>query len=493
MYFDFLTRQFKDLNTAAEKPAVIGQDRTLTWKQLHSEVANIKKSLSTVATKTSCAVIYGQKEASFVSSMLACLELGIPYTPFDSTIPEARLIRVCELANAQVALNCTTTTLPLPFSIQSSSGALTENAASTLQISTPKLAPNLVYIIFTSGSTGEPKGVQIDRHNTEDLIHWLTSEDFDFNSGDVLLNQCSFGFDVSFFDTVSALHFGGTLVLQGSSELKSSTPFLSRLGEMQPTIWSSTPSALSLALTTTHFDQAHLPLLSDFYLAGEAVHKSLAERLKKKFPKSRLWNAYGPTEATVITTLIELSEKVLSTHQHVPIGVSKPHVEMRTSADDGVSEGELWIIGPNVSPGYVNRPDLNTTRFFNHNGTRAYRTGDVGYRQGDIIFYKGRIDNQIKLHGYRIELDEIDIQVMRLADIEIAATVPLRIDGDVKKLVCFIKTKTTDATDRIATIKQELAKTLPSYMIPSQFISVDEVPYNSNQKIDKNALLARLQ
>lgn len=476
MRFDFIKRQFVETSIGGEKPALIGRDERWTWAQLLEQVRTAQRELSRFKPGTPV-ILNGRKECGMVAGLLACFELGLPYIPVDAMMPEGRLKRIAELSGATVLFRAESGT----------ANDLRDNGAGSF----PRVQ-DLAYIIFTSGSTGEPKGVQITYRNAADLVTWLASEDFGFSSDDIVLNQCSFGFDVSFFDTAAALHHGGTLVLQGADELKSEKPFL--IADANPTVWSSTPSALSLALTCATFSAKDLPALKDFYLAGEVVHAALAQRVWRKFPEARIWNAYGPTEATVILTLVQVNAGLLDKYQTTPIGFVKPGTVMRTTAANGKDEGELLILGPNVSPGYLNRPDLNETRFFTEaDGTRGYRTGDLGFVQDGMVFYKARMDNQIKLHGYRIELDEIDTQILKDARVEAAATVALRAGGDVKKLVCFLKPqKGVEGERLLREIKATLGQDLPYYMIPSDFHVVTELPYNSNQKVDRGALIERL-
>jgi len=475
MRFDFMAGKFSGPSINGHRLALIGTDRPLTWSQLHSEVSQLSERLLEHNPEAKPLVIHGHKEAGMVIGILACFHAKIPYVPVDNIVPEARLNSIAEIADASHVLNAATL-------------ELTPRAPSAKPW--PRAA-DLAYIIFTSGSTGEPKGVQIQRGNVNDLADWATGPDFGFSDNDVVLNQCSFSFDVSFFDTLATLQTGGTLVLNSPNELKTPNAFLQRTGDLQATKWSSTPSFLSLALTLGHFNAKNFPSLKKFYVAGEAVHASLAERLWARFPEGELWNAYGPTEATVILTLVHVTRELAQKYPLIPIGKTKPGVTMPTTAPDETSEGELWIVGDNISPGYINRPDLNQTKFAMRNGKRAYLTGDLGYHQDGMVFCRGRIDSQIKLHGYRIELDEIDAVIGKMPGVEEVATVGLKRDGVVKKLVCFIKSPGGNAV--VEAVRNELARQVPYYMVPADFKLVDSLPYNTNHKVDRGALAKQLE
>jgi D-alanine--poly(phosphoribitol) ligase subunit 1 len=155
--------------------------------------------------------------------------------------------------------------------------------------------------------------------------------------------------------------------------------------------------------------------------------------------------------------------------------------------------GELLIVGDNVSRGYFGKPELTTEKFTTFKGKPAYRTGDHGYYKGDLLFFIGRIDNQIKLHGFRIEIDEIDSHIMDVPCAELSVTVPLIRDGDVKRLVAFIKLRNGfNEAQAQALIRAHLEKKVPYYMIPGVFKFVVEFPYSASHKIDKKQLLASL-
>ncbi|MBX3021704.1 MAG: AMP-binding protein [Bdellovibrionales bacterium] len=485
MKFDFNSGKWLEMQTRSEALAVIGTDRQLTWAALAEESAKIAAHLTHERVQGHPVLIYGHKEAGMISCILACLQARVPYIPIDTIVPAARVQAIRQIAGSTLALCPAGARVDGTFCLSVPQFELSGQATA------PEAwqgADDLAYIIFTSGSSGEPKGVQIQRANVNDLAAWTTSDDFAFSREDVILNQCSFSFDVSFFDTVSALQTGACLILSSPNELKRPRPFSGAPEGYSPTVWSSTPSFLSLALTAPGFDGENFPRLRRFYVAGEVVHKSLAQRLWKRFPNGELWNAYGPTEATVITTLVHVTPEIVEKYPTVPIGRVKPGVAMPTTASDGESEGELWIVGANVSPGYLNRPDLNQTRFATKNGQRAYLTGDLGYHRDGLVFYQGRVDSQIKLHGYRIELEEIDSHVASVHGVDSAATIGLQRDGDVKKLVCFVKCKPDAPANVLDRVREDLGKTLPYYMIPADFRRIDEIPHNTNHKVDRVAL-----
>lgn len=482
VHFNFASNQFEKLESGGQSTALIGSNGRLSWSQLVAQVCLLENRFRQMKFDSHRPfVIYGHKELGMVLGILACWRLKIPYIPVDRMMPDSRVQKIQEISNAQFRLDARSLELEKLIGYEFPNQDTVEN---------------LAYIIFTSGSTGEPKGVQITRENVLDLASWIRSKDFSFGPHDAILSQCSFSFDVSLFDVLACMQFGATLILSGPADLETKPVFRSKIPDVGPTVWSSTPSFLSLALASADFTSDLFPSLQKFYVAGEAVHSELTRRLWRKFPNAELWNAYGPTEATVITTLINVTPEIVDRYPLIPIGKVKPGVQMPTLAKDGVSEAELCIVGPNVSPGYLNRADLNGDRFLQTPNGRLYRTGDIGFHQDGYVFCKGRLDNQIKLHGYRIELDEIDNIVSSVECVRLAATVPLKRNGDVKKLVCFVELNTQfvdhDWSEIEETIRVHVGAELPYYMVPSEFRQIARIPYNANHKVDRRLLLEQL-
>ncbi len=497
MSFDFFTRNFNV--SEPKKLAVVTREAQWSWSELQKQVELLTEKLVDVP-KGHPVIIRGQKEAGFVSAILACMVRELPYIPLDRVFPTDRVRKIQEIVGSQVLLQCgEAEALDFALELRVKSGEVVGSGGSlgTLPARLPSSSGSpLVYIIFTSGSTGEPKGVEITRSNVEDLLTWVSGSDYGFRPSDVFINQCSFSFDVSFFDLLASLQHGATLVLNAPEQIKQHGEFTKHLAPLEPTVWVSTPSFLSLALLNGEFNSAVLSKLNRFYLAGEIIHHSLVRRVHEKFPQAKVFNAYGPTEATVIVTLVEVSENLLQRYPSVPIGYVKAGSRIdliETFEQEGEVVGELVIVGENVARGYYGRPDLTAEKFVQVGGRTAYRTGDHGFYKDGLLFFIGRIDNQIKLHGFRIELDEIDSHIMHVPAVDLSVTIPLVRDGDVKKLVSFVKLKTSlPEAEATATIKAHLEQKVPAYMVPGAFKFVADFPYGASHKIDKKKLLESL-
>jgi len=242
------------------------------------------------------------------------------------------------------------------------------------------------------------------------------------------------------------------------------------------------------------FNHVHLPDLRVFVFGAESLTPPMAEELWQRFPDVRIINSYGPTEATCSTTWVEIDAALRAAAPNpFPIGRAKPY------ADVFIENGEISIAGDHVMRGYLNRPDLNATRMFTRNGKRGYRSGDLGEidDQG-LVTFRGRIDDQIKLHGYRIELAEIDAAIATLPGVRAGATVALRRpDGAIVRLIGFVEPAVA-GPDGVQPLppdlhewKAVLGRRLPPYMIPSELVACHRFPTTSTDKADRKQL-ARL-
>ena len=495
MRYDFNLNAFVETDLLPDKLAVSGSDRDYTWLELKNCAEQLSATLSQLSIPFGePVIIYGHKEAFFPVAMLACYLGRITYTPIDKIYPEERVRRILSITGANVIINCTGTDLPdtVRCAVEiRSNGERIQHGDLVQGIQRTDYSPDyLQYIMFTSGSTGEPKGVQILRSSVNFFANWAAG-DFGFNSKDVFLNQAPFTFDVSLCDVLNAFALGASLVLTDADVAKDQDAFLKRVVEYGCTIWTSTPSFAFIYLRHPSFNASLIPSLKAFLFMGEELPTRTCSMLHKLFPGARVLNAYGPTEATIVTTFVEITPTLAAAGASVPIGYPMPGSTLLIDNGDGsTKEGELIICGPHVSTGYFNRQDLNEKKFYHHNGQRAFRTGDLAYYENGMIYFLGRNDDQIKLHGYRIELDEISAVLCDHIDVDDAVTVPLKRGNEVKKIISFVKAAgKPKGMDLRETVLPMLSQRLPYYMIPSEVLVIGDFPYNVSHKIDRNKLV----
>ena len=470
MHFDFDTGTFVDVATGAARTAVVAHDRSLTWQALQAEAQAWCDEARALGLRADAPiVIRGHKEAAFMVALTGALMLRAPFVPVDAVYPQDRLDSIVETLDAHLQYD-----------------AAAGRFLTLRDGPTPVLAETgLCYIMFTSGTTGKPKGVQIGRESVQGLIDWMRL-DFALGAQPVFLNHTVFSFDVSLYDVFGTLTMGGTIMMLDRQSGASSLEVAALIARHGVTTWVSTPSFAQQQLLNPGFTQAALPSLRTFLFCGEPLPIPLARQLRKRFPDLPILNTYGPTEATVATTLLVVDDALLASDSVMPIGHAKRDTQVY------VDDGELCIVGPHVMRGYINRPDLNETRMFMRDGQRGFRTGDLGAEaEGGLLFCHGRIDDQIKLNGYRLELLEVDAALSTLPGSRAAATVALRRpNGTVGRLVAFVETgdKSPTLPADLADWKALLAARLPHYMLPTELLTCERMPVSVNYKIDRAKL-----
>lgn len=391
-----------------------------------------------------------------------------------------------------------------------------------------------MYIIFTSGSTGKPKGVEISIGNLSRFIDWsLTLFDEKGEKADShkeigeshnnknqsggnqskayassdehVMNQAPFSFDLSVMDTYTALAGGKTLYLLPKSLQKEVRDILKFIEESRINYMVSTPSFANMLLADKNFDASNYGTIRQFLFCGERLSKETAGALIERFPDARVINTYGPTESTVAVTGVEITKEHLMAEEELPIGVPKQGTEIR------IENGEIIIAGDTVGKGYYKEPEKTEASFYtDKNGIRCYRTGDTGYINTDsgMLYYIGRMDNQIKLHGYRIEIGDIESNLIQIPGITDAAVLPKMKDGQIRSLTAFVAGFPSEYTEDVSRknsagsavcdfetgkyIKAQLAEKLPHYMIPKKIKFIMEMPLTGNGKKDRKRLAEML-
>lgn len=456
-------------------PVVTDAKRTIFWQELPNLIENwLQRAKEAGIDKQNPIILFGHKEAEYLVAIAACFVAGIVYIPVDKAFPDERINKISSIANASHIYKA-----DLDAFVQNEKF----NKNSSLK------EKDLAYIMFTSGSTGEPKGVQIGRESILGLVNWSLKE-FNFCKNPVIMNQVHFSFDVSMFDSFTALASNGHILLNAKEEIADKNNWFKKLSKHKIETWVSTPAFAYQQILNKEFSSKYLTSLKTFILAGEPLTLTFIKRLKSLFPNVCIINAYGPTEATVLATKIRIDLDELE-DSNIPIGYPMPNTKI-----DFIENDELVIIGENVMRGYLNREDLNSTKLFidEKTGFRAFKTGDAGYKtlvaDKELIYCTGRLDSQIKLHGYRIELDEIEANLDAIAGIHKSVIVPLRkADASVLRILAFYISLPDAKNIEVDFLKKSMALNLPEYMIPSEFIRLDEFPTNSNNKIDRKQIL----
>ncbi|MBQ0001576.1 MAG: D-alanine--poly(phosphoribitol) ligase subunit DltA [Clostridiales bacterium] len=445
--------------------------------------------------------VYGHKHPFMLAAFLGCVKAGCAYCPIDLSVPDGRVSAILHTLTSRLVL----TTEELRAD---ASGKQVLDLTFLQEIPADPSAPlpspdnwvkgeSTYYIIFTSGSTGTPKGVQISADCLNNYLDWSTGLSGCTDGEEaVYLNQAPFSFDLSVMDLYTCLATGGTLFCLKKSVQGDYTALIQALGESHAKVWVSTPSFADMCLSEKKYTEELLPELRTFLFCGEALGNRTVKKLQERFPLAKVYNTYGPTESTVAVTEVLVTPELNEAENPLPVGKAKPGTFLQIIDENGNvlpdnEKGEIIILGNTVSTGYYLSPALTEKAFFvTADGTRGYHTGDKGYLSDGMLYYCGRIDLQIKLHGYRIELEDIESNLRKLPQLEHAVVLPNERGGKVSSLTAYVveKEKPEDEKAETAALKAQLAEFLPDYMIPKKFVFLDQMPMTNNGKADRKRL-----
>ncbi|AVK60484.1 D-alanine--poly(phosphoribitol) ligase subunit 1 [Lactobacillus sp. CBA3605] len=488
--------------TQPEKVVYDVQGVTHTYAELKAYSDALAAHLETLAlTPKAPIIVFGGQTFEMIATFLGVVKAGRAYIPIDTHSPNERLTMINAIAKPAAVI----AVADLPTGVGTTPVIIPDQLKAIFATPVQYQPQHAVsgdedyYIIFTSGTTGQPKGVEISHTNLLSYVNWMLGDDFGLPEHPKALSQPPYSFDLSVMDVYPTLASGGTLYALPKAVTDDFKQLFAVLPTLPINVWVSTPSFMDICLLEPKFDASHLPNLTHFLFCGEELTHKTAATLKARFPAARIFNTYGPTETCVAVTQIEITTAVLEKFTRLPIGYAKADTQMLVvdEANQPVAtgvEGELVIAGPSVSKGYLNNPVKTAKAFFNLAGQRAYHTGDIGTMDADGLFrYCGRVDFQIKMNGYRIELEEVDHFLGQQQHIKQAVAVPkYNKDHKVTQMIAYVVPKANDfASDFALTtaIKKDLQGMMMEYMIPQRFVYQTSLPLTPNGKIDVKSII----
>ncbi|MBP2032093.1 D-alanine--poly(phosphoribitol) ligase subunit 1 [Clostridium algifaecis] len=449
-------------------------------------------------------VIYGHKEHEMLISFLACSKSGHAYIPIDTTFPKDRINDIIESSSPKLFINIGNINIDKfdgEMLLQQDLKYIFNKFSSSKFDESFYIKENDVYyMLYTSGSTGKPKGVQITYKALKTFIEWFMPYCKTREDESVFLNQVSYSFDVSVISVYIGLLLGKTLYVIDKEMTSNFKDLFKNLNISKIAMWISTPSFAEMCVIDNSFNKLLLPKLEKMFFAGEVLSKKLVSTLYERFDNISIINGYGPTETTVLVTAIEINKNMLHSEEPIPIGYSMNNSKIMLVDDAGMEikngeKGEVYIIGDNVSIGYYKNEEMNKKHFFTIESSEGvkfgYKTGDLAYKKDGIFYYCGRKDFQIKLNGFRIELEDIENNLRKLDYVSNDVVLPVKHNEKISYIAALVKlNKSIDEKEfKIAMkIKNDLGKLLPTYMIPRKIKLVDKFPINTNGKIDRKAL-----
>ena len=490
-----------------EAPALVFADQTVTFGKLRDLAERTSAQLAAHGVTASDIVALELPKRVFTYAlMLGCLRIGAPYVMLDPQNPPERTSRILGLIRPRLLLSVRETENPHGawFRVAPADTAPLD-ALGTPGQSAPawrSTGADPAYIMFTSGSTGEPKGAIIPHQGVLSLMQWARKSVCD-PPGQRFTAINPLHFDNSVFDFYCGLLNGSALVPIETSEASTPVAWVKSVRAAQASVMFAVPTLFLVLDRLGLLTPASLPSVRIFIFGGEGYPIGQLRAFYERFEgKARLINVYGPTETSCISTSIEIDRECLNgpDDSFPPLGRMHENFSHAILDDDQKpavqgTPGELWIGGPCVGLGYVSNPDETAARFRQdprHPPYRAiyYRSGDLVHEDGEgRIWFHGRVDNQVKIRGHRIELEEIDLAVQTVPGIRRAVSVVLQTTDDSELRVAFMADRAVAADEIFAVCRRKL----PSYMQPARVFQLDDLPQNANGKVDRRATKALLQ
>jgi len=479
----------RSIEAHASRNAFCIEDEFFTYQYLQEKTCSIIEALNALGGSRSGKVgIVTTNSISTYASILACWYTGNAYVPLSPTFPPQRNAFAMEQADIDVVLG--------PENAPEIAGAPGANLrfinTVSLPASGPAVLPNeggrvsdsLLYILFTSGSTGTPKGVPISYENVISFLESYEHLGFGSTSEDRFLQMFDLTFDVSVASYLVPL-LKGACVYTVSSEGIKYMNVVKILRKHQITFASIVPSIINYL--KPYFKEINLPELKYCVLTAEASGLTNVKLWAGCMPNGKIVNLYGPTEATIWCTGYFFDAAAPKGYNEM-LAIGQPFKNVRALILDesgkAVKEGEkgeLCIESSQLTPGYLNNKEKNLQAFFEMEGRRFYKTGDLCYLDGDgDILYCGRIDHQVKIQGFRIELSEIEVASREFTGGNCIAVV-YKNKFSVDNICLFLE----KYSGEVSAIKKQLEGRLPYYMIPTQLTTIEELPHNTSGKVDR--------
>jgi len=444
--------------------------------------------------------IFGDKENDMLSCMFGAIKSGHPYVCIPSYYPMDRINAIVADSGAAVVLN------PAPVQIHEvglpvlSRDEMQKLPAEAVEASCYAQPGDLVCMLYTSGSTGTPKAVRVTYENL--LAKIVQTEEF---MGPSMQAECGHAVNLAAYSFSASLSYvyyvmlyaGWTLYCVPRTVLKDVNALLDYLEEINPDVFSCTPSMADRLLSAERFNPEHFPHMHYTCLGGEPLLIHTVKNYKERFPGIRLINGMGMTEATAAALTCEITDELMATSDtFFPVGLtSTPYGYLMDDDGNRVTEdgqaGELIVSCKTVCDGYHNRPELTAENFFTDSqGVWSYHTRDLLKIRNGYYYYVGRKDNQVKIGGNRFELEDVEANMRRVPVVRECATAVKTLEDGTRTLVGFVvkADSTVPNMKAIMTIKQQMQTMVESYMIPSKIVFVDALPKNVNLKLDRAAV-----
>ena len=482
----------KQVQVSPNDTALVFHDTSLSFNELNKKANSLAKYLRKLGVSRNDIIgIMLPRSLELIVSMLAVLKSGATYIPIDPMYPKNRIDYMLSNSNAKFLLTFESLSESINFgnkiSVELENSKIYSLDSNNLtNINQPT---DSSYIIYTSGSTGLPKGVVLNHRALVNLCYYLNNY-VDFLNGTSscknIISVTTASFDIFVFETLISLQKGLKVIIADEETCRVPSLLNKLIKEEKAEIIQMTPSRMQFLVDNKN-EIPSLSKLKYVVLAGEPLPINLLKSLNK-IGIRKVYNGYGPSETTVFSTFTDVTK-----YKKITIGKPISNTQIYLLDKDlspvpqGVA-GELYIAGDCVGNGYLNNQELTNKSFV----TNPFKSGSVMYKTGDSgkilpngeIYYLERLDNQVKIRGLRIELEEIENKILKFPGIQKVKVVKQTIQNREFISAYFV----ANIRVKISELRTYLSKQLPNYMVPSYFTALDDFPYTPNGKIDKNAL-----
>ncbi|SFI70394.1 amino acid adenylation domain-containing protein [Streptosporangium canum] len=462
-----------------QRTAIIAGTTRTTYTALNAQANRIAHELASRGVRRGSTVgVCLNRDETLIAALLGVWKTGAAYVPLDPAYPADRLEFIVEDAGVSHVVTSTALAARLPGRDLILVDTVGDRPQDDPDL--PSDPADLAYVMYTSGSTGRPKGVVIEHRNVMTLLRW-DADHFTAEELAGFLASTSVCFDPSVPQLYLPLLLGGTVIMAENPLALHTLP-----ARDEVTMISAAASALTALLR-----EPLPPGVRTVLSSGEPVSRALADRVFANPGVRRMMNLYGPTECTVHCCAHEIARDQTG---EPPIGTPYAWSELsvRGAGGEALGDGELgelWVAGPLVGRGYLNRPELTAERFVTDaGGVRHYRTGDLVRREGGVHFYEGRIDDQVKVAGFRVELGEVQGRLVRHPLVNHAVVLAPIDEEGTRRLVAYVEPAGPGLDD--GRLRSWLRDWLPDYMIPSRIVFLDAIPVGPTGKADRSRLPA---
>jgi D-alanine--poly(phosphoribitol) ligase subunit 1 len=490
---NILKRFIENLNNQPDNIAFYIDEIFYSYGELKIEICKIIEEINKLPTSNSPLGLVVNDDLTTYASIWAMWFEGLCYVPLHPKQPKERNLEIINQAQCKFILNS-----KIEESTKFESTIETGNSITITKEITIKNIPdsNYAYILFTSGSTGKPKGVPISRGNLSSFVDSFTRIGFEINSEDRFLQCFDLTFDVSVQCFVVPLIFGASVFTIPHHSIKYSYVY-GLLEDHKLTFATMAPSMIRYL--QPYFEELNLPNLKYNILTAEASYCSLVEDWSNCIPNAEIYNFYGPTEATIYCTYYRYEKNKPNAQINGVLSIGKPMkgitaiiIDENSNLITDTKKGEMYISGSQLSSGYLNESEKNKNSFIelDYKGNKQvfYKTGDICFFENDTLLYLGRVDHQVKIQGYRVELSEIEYHARQALKGKTTIALAFENFSKTNEIALFVEDEKLDEKK----LKEYLKEKLPPYMIPSKILMKDEFPLNSNGKIDRKLLLLQL-